>query len=133
MVVACLYELSFTDFDVADPPAQPPDSRSAFDIVKFSRYQKHFNSPVHSKSSGLEIIMYFAHSGILTKATYRMSKCAANCNDQKILDVRLFVNPFASRPPVRLVVRPPTYGQTSSFKCYKDQMLKAFQNNRSLK
>ena len=47
MVVSCLYELSFTDFDSADPPAHPPTSLPAFDIVKFTRYQKHFNSPVH--------------------------------------------------------------------------------------
>ena len=55
-----------------------------------------------------------------------MSKYFANYNDQTISDVRLSVNSFASRPPVRLAARPPTYHQTLNIKCYKVRMLKAF-------
>ena len=114
MVVPCLYQLIFPNFDsAARPPTLPPASRPASDNVKFFRYYKHFNCPVHSMPCGVEIIAYIAQSASFSEATYRMSKflCTfGNYIDQVISDVRLSDRPPTDhtrmRPSVHLAARP---------------------------
>ena len=78
----------------------------------------HFNSTVHSMAAVVEIITYFAQSGILTNDTYRMSKYLssfASYNVQRISDVRPSDSPSTrspSRPPVRTLTRPPAHSLT---------------------